>query len=270
MSDPIERKQEIVFVLVRPSFLGNIGSVARVLKNFDFHALRLVAPPKAYKDAEARKMSLGAFDILKNARVFETLSEALADVNTIIGTTCTHQREIDFRSVHELDQIVKVDSENRVAIIFGEERDGLLKDELAKCHQIITIPTNPDFPSLNLAQAVGIFAYELSRSKEHSTRRSASGTGSNPEPISSSTSPAADSRNEDRYSTGAEDDELFNELDKLLHRVEFSRQYNKQIIFQKLRSLYLRARPTSRESGMLRGIISKIDSKLNERADSSD
>ena len=84
--------QEIYFVLVRPVYLGNIGAFARLLKNFGFQNLRFVDAPRNYKDAEARKMAVGAFDILKSSETFNTLQEALSDINFVVGTTAGQQR----------------------------------------------------------------------------------------------------------------------------------------------------------------------------------
>ena len=269
------------------------------MKNFGFNNLRLVAPPKNYKDAEARKMSLGAFDILKNSQVFMTLAEALHDINVSVGTSCGHQRDMHLTPLHELSSMLISMKQNRVAIIFGEERDGLNREELNLCHHVATIPSNPDFPSLNVAQSMGIVAYELSRARNMQMSRStlvldyvaadpgasvAADPGASVAPGASSepgatvdlgvaTNPAVnsllsktksclDTGSEVLFSTGLENDELFEQIDLLLHDVEFSRSFNRHSVIGELRSLYLRARPTAREAGMLMGAVSKIRAKL--------
>ena len=288
------------FVLVRPSFLGNIGSVARVLKNFGFTELRLVAPPKNYKDAEARKMSLGAFDLLKNAKIYETLSDALKDVNYSVGTSCGTQRENELVSLEQLPQQLSdlALRLKKVAFVFGEERDGLTKDELNRCDVVVSIPTDPNFASLNVSHAIGIFAYELRKlisidggssetnsvAPESITAGNAAETSSHSasypssvfeSPDAGNASPAIDSHSSaisepeicassgDSFSLGQQDDELFVQLDLLLHEVGFSRTFNRESVLAELRRLYQRAKPTERENGMLQGMLRKISSKLN-------
>ncbi len=112
----MERKN-VFFILVRPLFLGNIGSVARVLKNFDFENLRLVAPPKNYKDAEARRMAVGAFDLLKKCQVFIDLDEAMEDIDVAVGTTCGYQRACQTVPLYELCPRLSISSSQRIGII---------------------------------------------------------------------------------------------------------------------------------------------------------
>lgn len=232
------RQQNNIFVLVRPVFLGNIGATARVLKNFSFSNLRLVEPPKNYKDAEARKMSVGAFDILKHAQVFASLSEALQDISLAVGTSSGQQREqapVSLACV--LSNCQAVAAANKVAWVFGDERNGLTKEELQRCHHTVTIPVNPQFPALNVAQAVGIIAYELSKDREA------------PEKCQ-------------LYAPGIEDDELFCQIDELLQAVQFSRTFNRQTVLKELRHTYQRLMPTVRERDLLKGVLHKINQKL--------
>ncbi|MBA4078864.1 MAG: hypothetical protein C0508_27795, partial [Cyanobacteria bacterium PR.023] len=161
-------KDNIIFILVRPNFLGNIGSTARVMKNFGFSQLRLVNPPRNYLDAEARKMAVDAFDVLKKAKVESSLSQALSDINLAFSTSaCQHRTEEPEALGHLVEKLHQQDltRENKIAFVFGDERDGLTKEEIARCHELILVPTEPTFASLNLAQALGIVAYELSRTE---------------------------------------------------------------------------------------------------------
>ena len=227
---------DVTFILARPNYLGNIGSVARVLKNFGFERLRLVAPPKNYKDAEARKMAVGAFDILKNSQVYATLSDALADINIAIGTSCAKQRDM---SPQPIEQIIPQLTGNKIAFVFGEERNGLTREELERCHHIAMVPTSADFPSLNVAQAVGIFAYELSKIT-----------------IAAPTTAAP-------LTNGAQDDDFFNQIRRLLDNVGFTRDHNREKINIELRSLYQRSHATARELDLLKGAVYKIDEKIS-------
>ncbi len=231
-------KQNTIFILVRPEFLGNIGSVARVLKNFSFSQLRLVDPPRNYKDAEARRMAVDAFDVLKASEVFPTLSDALKDVQVAIGTTSGKQRDLAPVAAIELSSILKRSQPQTTAIVFGNERDGLTREDLLRCHHTTTIGTNPGFSALNLAQAVAIYAYELTRD---------------------------DSRNAEEMeilSNGEDDDDIFAQLSILLEKAEFTRTYNKQQILAELRAFYQRAHPTAREQALLKAALHKVNNKM--------
>jgi TrmH family RNA methyltransferase len=211
-----------------------------VLKNFGFTDLRLVEPPRNYKDAEARKMSVGAFDILKNATTFDTLSAALKDVNFAVGTTSGQQREFEPLTLDKvITQIEETAGHNRVALVFGDERNGLTRQELERCHHAITIQTNPDFPALNVAQAIAICAYEISR---HDLRKTGKTNAS--------------------YPAGETDDEFFAQVQTLFDRISFSRTFNRETVLSELRQLYQRARPSTRELDLLKGVLHRVNNEL--------
>jgi TrmH family RNA methyltransferase len=235
-------RENIIFILVRPQFLGNLGSTARVMKNFGFEKLRLVAPPHNYKGAEARKMAVGAFDILKNAELYATLGEALSDVVLAVGTTSGNQREFkqepidaSARFIAESSSSESAAATNRCAIVFGDEVNGLSRAELQRCHHVTTVPTNPEFAALNLSQAVGICAYELNRALGGARNQPAQ-----------------------EYPTGAFDDELFASLEQLLNDTGFTRTFNRAKVMAELRSFYQRAHPTKREAELLMGALIRL------------
>jgi tRNA/rRNA methyltransferase len=153
---------KFAFVLYRPQSAGNIGAVARALKNMGFDDLRLVGRGPL-NDREAVKMAVHADDILAGASVYPSLADALADCSLAVGTT---SRRGGYRSratplrpaAVELDALAGA---NKIAIVFGREDRGLTNRELKLCHRLITIPTAAEYPSLNLAQAVMVVAYEL-------------------------------------------------------------------------------------------------------------
>lgn len=229
----------IYFVLVRPTYLGNIGSVARVMKNFGFKNMRLVAPPRNYKDAEARKMSVGAFDLLKTAQCFDTVAEALKDVNVAVGTTSAYQRSFQTECLLDVSEALKQKSANRMAILFGDERDGLKTEDLQRCQFVVSIPSNPDFSSLNLAQAVGIIAYELIRPVASSVE---AGSGVKTEEIS-----------------GEDSDIFFENLGSLLSEIEFTKSFSKNRILAELRVLFNKAKPNAREMDLLNALLKKME-----------
>lgn len=234
------QQDNIYFVLVRPTFLGNIGSVARVMKNFGFKNLRLVDPPRNYKDAEARKMALGAFDLLKAAECFDSLPEALKDINIAVGTTCAHQRVCQTQLISEVSDSLNKASGNRIAIIFGEERDGMTTEDFERCQFIATIPSKPEFPSLNLAQSAGIFAYELTRPEDQAGEKSTT--------VEIELSAA-----------GKDTDEFFERLGHLLHEKGFTKSFNKTSIMSELRVLLNKAKPSARELQLLEALLKKFE-----------
>lgn len=232
---------------MRPQFLGNIGGTARVMKNFGFKQLRFVRAPREYKDAEARKMAVDAIDVLKGAQLFDSLEEALADIGAAFGTTSCQNRQVKTAPIGSMkERIVQLASSNKVALVFGDERDGLFNAELSLCHELVTIPTNPQFPSLNLAQAVGVCAYELDRSARS-------------EEVDLKLRATADcQKSPPTLASGADNDELFQHLAAVLHDAGFTRSYNHERVMMELRSFYLRAYPTERETALLRSAIRKI------------
>ncbi|MBA3857107.1 MAG: hypothetical protein C0507_09400 [Cyanobacteria bacterium PR.3.49] len=239
----------ISFVVVKPVYLGNIGAVARAMKNFALSDLRLVCPPKNYKDAEARKMAVGAFDILKGAKLFDTLDEALQDVAIAVGTTAGTQRKLVPVPLSEITSVIEKSSENnKVAFIFGDERDGLRQEDLHRCHHIVTIPTSPLLPSLNLAQAACVIGYELCRQQ--------------PDPAK--TTEAAE------LSTGQSDTELLQLFSQISDSVNFSRTFNKHLVLSEFRQLWQKTSPTKREADLLKGILIRLQQHLELKSSDHD
>lgn len=152
---------EIRIVLVNTSHPGNIGGVARAMKNMKFSQLHLVAPKK-FPHVEADSRASGATDILENAVVHETLEQAIADCHFVVGTSA-RGRHIPWPVVdpRELSSIVQGAGDKKIAVVFGREDRGLTNEELHLCHHHVHIPSNPDFSSLNLAAAVQVITYEL-------------------------------------------------------------------------------------------------------------
>ncbi len=154
---------ELVFVLSHPSVSANIGAAARALKTMGFGRLRLVAPAD-HLGTEARKLAHGAADVLERAELFPTTEAALAGMDMVVGTTA-RPRNIrqDYLPVRELRPFLTHRREvvRRVALLFGNESSGLSNEEIALCDILSYIPLATSFPSLNLAQAVMLYAYEL-------------------------------------------------------------------------------------------------------------
>lgn len=157
-------KKEIHFILVEPAVSGNIGAAARAIKTMGFTSLKLVKPGE-YLNDEARMLAHGSNDILENAQVFSSFSEALADLDFTIATTAKRRSvKYNYHSCNDLSGLVsqKGNSINKIGIIFGREESGLTNEEVRACDIASFIPLNAPYPSLNLSQAVMIYAYELS------------------------------------------------------------------------------------------------------------
>jgi len=152
----------IVVVLVRPRGSGNIGAVARAMKNTGLQELRIVGKART-RSFWARAMAVHGRDILSQARCFETVRDAVADCSLVVGTTC---RSGLYRKHSEPPrrlalQIVAAAQNGKVALLFGPEDHGLSNKDLEHCQLLISIPAHPDYSSLNVAQAVMICLYEI-------------------------------------------------------------------------------------------------------------
>ena len=152
-----------IIVLVRPQLGQNIGKAARAMLNFGLTELRLVAPRDGWPNPEAGPAASGADEVLDKARVFDTTAEAIADCSLVFAST-VRRRDLVVPVVGPEEMARDIRStEGRSAILFGPERSGLATEDVAVASRIVTVPINPDFGSLNLAQAVILLAYEWSR-----------------------------------------------------------------------------------------------------------
>lgn len=152
-----------VIVLVHPQLGQNIGKAARAMLNFGLTEMRLVRPRDGWPNPEAGPAASGADIVLEQAAVFETVEEAIADCNQLFAST-VRRRDLVMPVLgpeEMADRIVQTPGKS--AILFGRERSGLETEEVALANAIVTVPINPDFGSLNLAQAVILLAYEWSK-----------------------------------------------------------------------------------------------------------
>ena len=152
-----------VIVLVRPQLGQNIGKAARAMLNFGLTELRLVAPRDGWPNPEAGPAASGADLVLEQAKLFDTTAEAVADCSVVFAST-VRRRDLAVPVVGPEEMAAMIRSGGgRSAILFGPERSGLETDDVALASHIVTVPINPVFGSLNLAQAVILLAYEWSR-----------------------------------------------------------------------------------------------------------
>src|SRR2546425_5493925 len=159
-------------VLVEPQAAGNVGAAARVMKNFGFHELWIVGehPPL---EPLAGWWASGADDVIGEARFTPTLHGAISDAQLAVATTSARGRTTpaDFDPAHLGRAFATLRAEDILALVFGREDSGLTREEIMLCQRIAGIPTDDDFPTMNLAQAVGIFCYQLSRVARTPSRR---------------------------------------------------------------------------------------------------
>lgn len=155
---------KLYFVLVAPARPANVGAAARAMKTMGFDAMRLVAS-RVHEEEEANWVAHGAQEILTQAEAFDTLPEALADMDLVIATTARERgRYQHYLTPGEIrEQIRSKPSLNKVAIVFGCEESGLSNEQLAEVDLISYLPLKVSYPSLNLGQAIMLYAYEMSQ-----------------------------------------------------------------------------------------------------------
>jgi TrmH family RNA methyltransferase len=228
-------------VLVDNSHPGNIGATARAMKTMGLTDLALVRPMHfPHDDATAR--AAGADDILVAARVHDDLATAIADCGWVVGASA-RLRTIALPIVDPREAAAVIWQrlpENRVAVLMGPEQSGLTNDDLARCQQLVHIPTNPDFSSLNLAMAVQVLCYEL---------RMAMPDRPLPE------GPVSDSR----LATAAELEHLHEHLERLLTDAEFLHPAHQKQVKLKLRRIFHKATLEYNELNILRGALTSLD-----------
>lgn len=225
-------------VLVETSHPGNIGAVARAMKNMCLERLVLVNP-KVFPSPEAEARASGAQDLLRNVQVVESLEQAVGDCRLVIGASARQRSSLwqvlDPRECAGLAQ--QAADEHKVALVFGRESSGLTAAELDRCSHLVQIPANPDYSSLNIAMAVQVLSYEL---------RMRSLAGRTDQPDDTLELPASVEQMEG----------LFSHLQQALHDIGFLQPGREGKIMQRLRRLFYRAAPDRREVNILRGILS--------------
>ena len=230
----------IRIVLVGTTHPGNIGAVARAMKNMGLSDLALVRP-KYFPHEDATARASGASDVLEAARVVDTLEEALTDCVYVAGASA-RSRTINWPSMGPRDcaaRLLQESTQGKVAAVFGPEKNGLQNEDLDLCHTLLTIPTNPDFSSLNLAMAVQVLTYELRVAAMLDTG-----------PAFEAEAPPA---------TGEEMEHFYTHLENVLTEIEFLDPDNPRHLMRRMRRLFIRARPDKNEINILRGVLTAVD-----------
>ena len=228
-------------VLVEPREAGNVGAAARAMKNFGFDDLWIVgAHPPLHP--VAGWWASGAEDLVENAHFADTLHEAVADAHLAVATTSARGRTspVDFAPRTLAGKYRELQKDQRMALVFGREDSGLTREELALCHHTASIPTSAALPTMNLAQSVCVFSYELSE-----------------------TTPAAAGR---ELPDAATLERIHERAQALLLEVGFLHDNNPDRIYDDLRAIVARASLDTREATILLGLIRQIEWKLSRES----
>ncbi|MCS6179865.1 tRNA (cytosine(32)/uridine(32)-2'-O)-methyltransferase TrmJ [Shewanella baltica] len=227
-------------VLVGTSHPGNIGSTARAMKTMGLSNLYL-AEPRVEPDGHSIALAAGASDILKHLVKVDSLAEAIADCSLVIATSA-RSRTLDWPMLEPREAGVRLATEalnGPVAIVFGRENHGLSNEELQQCTYHVAIPANPEYSSLNLAQAVQIICYETRVA--HLAQKEV----------------AEEELTE--YPLAADQERFFAHLETTLLSTGFIIKNHPGQVMMKLRRLFSRARIESQEMNILRGILTSIE-----------
>ncbi|MCK5373861.1 MAG: RNA methyltransferase [Alphaproteobacteria bacterium] len=152
-----------VIILCRPQMGENIGAAARAMLNFQLTDLRIVSPRDGWPNERATATASGALDLMSPVKIFDTLQDAISDLNFTLATTARHRDMVKpvYNPANAMQEIsTRINDNQKTGIIFGAERTGLTNGELSLCQAIMSFPTNPQFASINLAQSVLLAAYE--------------------------------------------------------------------------------------------------------------
>lgn len=243
MPPPIEEEWPAI-VLVRPQMGENIGAVARVLLNFGLISLRLVAPRDRWPNPKAETVAVGADTVLKRARVEWTLDDALADATLVIAASARPrglEKPVWGPRQAALNIRAALAQGEKPVVMFGPEAAGMETEEIARADAILTLPVNPGFASLNLANAVAVFAFAYAEARQ---------VDDLPSWFRDTESPPA---------TQEELENLFLHLEQELEHGRFFHPDDKAPLMKRnLRSIFLRARLTQQEAQTLRGVIKAL------------
>lgn len=272
---------DIRIVLVEPSHPGNIGAVARAMKNMGLERLVLVNP-RQFPDSEAIARASGADDVLANARVVATVDEAVAGCGLILATT-SRTRDQYFSVADVRDAAERVLHETRrgpVAVLFGSERAGLTNEQLEAAHLLIRIPASESYPSLNLAMAVQIVTYELFCARERAgafQREHLTRPGSDERPLTDAGAGGPSATDGQRkgpptpLASPEEMQRLYEHLARVLEEVDFrDRTQGGTHLMARLRRLFQRAALDRNEVNILRGILTAVQSRRRRAGSAPD
>lgn len=238
------RLPRLRIVLSNTQHPGNIGSTARAMMTMGLTDLVLVAPQR-YPHPQARAQAAGCMQVLEDARVVDTLEEAVADCGWVVGSSSRprHLGDEPFTPWGFTERALGIMAEQTVALVFGCERTGLTNMELDRCNAVTRIPSNPEYPSLNLSQAVQLYAYEARRQALTEVPK------------------VSPKRDHEAYTlpSAAEMEMFYEHLERVLLGTGFLDQNNPRVLMRRLRQFYGRAAPDRNELNLLRGILTTTE-----------
>lgn len=229
----------IRIVLVGTTHPGNIGAVARAMKNMGLADLALVTP-RFFPDEQATARASGADSVLQNATVHETLAAAVEDCSFVLGAS-GRARALSWPTVDPREaaaELLQRAASGPVAAVFGPEKHGLANEHLDLCDVLMAIPTDPEFSSLNLAMAVQVLAYEIRMATAEPVPR-----------LMAEAEPA----------TSGEMEYFYEHLERVLRDIRFLDPDNPRHLMRRLRRLFIRAEPDKNEVNILRGILTAVE-----------
>lgn len=242
---------ESAIILVRPREEGNVGAVARAMANMGLGRLILVEPAPAIGGV-ARGFGVGGWHLLDGCQRVDSLDRAVAPFHRVVGTTSARDRPLAGSRVatpRELPELLAADPPGTdVAVVFGPEDNGLTRRELERCHPVVAVPCAPEHPTLNLAQAVLVVAYEL-----RLARLAGGSEAAEPRSAEPGTEPAAASP----PAPAGEVAELLERADGVLRSIGYDQDHLRERLTRDLRRLALRAAVTPRELRVLRRLLNR-------------
>lgn len=239
------RNKSAAFILTRPQMGENIGAAARAICNFGFDDLRLVAPRDGWPNDAASRNASGAFDLIPDPPVHESIPGSIVDLHYTYATTArTRDSNKPVLMLHDAikDAQQRVTSGQQIGFIFGPERTGLENTDLHHANALVHIPTNPAFSSLNLGQSVLLVSYALSQINDLPTIEDAANTPAPQETVQHFLS---------RLHETLEDKGFYREPDL------------KERVSTNIRNMFLRFAPSDHDINLLHGILSALTGKKN-------
>jgi tRNA/rRNA methyltransferase len=240
-------KNKFGFILIKPQLGENIGACARSMKNFGFTKLHIVSPKINFPNHKAKATSVGAFDIINKAKVFNETNEAISDFDTVISLSA-RRRDINKKhiSLNDFVKLVKKKKNSNFGLMFGAEASGLSNEDLSFSNYVLHIPTSPKFKSLNLSHSLTIICYEIFKIFNEKLFEK--------------------NRTNIKISSKSKINSLIKHLLKLLEEKEFFLpKEKKQSMILNINNLIYRLEPNDKELRILASIISSL-SKKNTKA----
>ena len=245
-------------VMINTSDSGNLGAAARAMKTMGVSQLVLVQP-KEFPTAKATARAAGAADLLYQARVVETLDDAIGDCQLVLGTSA-RMRTIPWPLINPREAAFRVVNEPEgadIAILFGREDSGLNNEELRRCHLHICIPGNEVYPVLNVAAAIQVICYEMRMAALEQVESDEAKP--NPDGLRDWDQPLV---------TSEETERLLQHVEEVLLDIEFFEPSNPKQLLTRLRRLFLRTRMDRLEMNLLRGVLSTVQKRVRRDAGS--